>query len=316
MSSVAGDRPGDGNVPPDEHGRSRDAQGSGRPAETRSRQEYYVQLHRTVALQQSVKEQRVTAEEQAAAEKWEKDAEGSRGIWGKYQSKWPQEEAPPVDRSDDAPGTWYGDRDRNLEPADNSEVETACDRIAKREEDKISPRMRAVEAQDANRHLIGFDHRLKGRDRVKEKVFDFKNEKGHSLEKAISLVPDAIRYTFQYRESRYTQGVWADVERLKSQGFELRKLRNYWSDEEYKGINSQWIDPETGQRFEVQFHTRISFEAKQLTHDAYERLRAQPDDELEKLVLKAFQGKVSAEIPVPPAAQGIPDYTWRGRDAR
>ncbi len=115
-------------------------------------------------------------------------------------------------------------------------------------------------------------------------------------------MPDAIRYTFQYRESRYTQGVWADIERLKSQGFELRKLKNYWSDEEYKGINSQWIDPETGQRFEVQFHTRISFEAKQLTHDAYERLRAQPDDELEKLVLKAFQGKVSAEIPVPHSA--------------
>ena len=40
--------------------------------------------------------------------------------------------------------------------------------------------------------------------------------------------------------------------------------------DQYKGINSQWIDPESGQRFEVQFHTRISFEAKQLTHDAYE----------------------------------------------
>ena len=32
-------------------------------------------------------------------------------------------------------------------------------------------------------------------------------------------------------------------------------------------------EPETGQRFEVQFHTRASFEAKQLTHAAYERLR-------------------------------------------
>ena len=41
----------------------------------------------------------------------------------------------------------------------------------------------------------------------------------------------------------------------------------------YKGINSQWIEPDSGQRFEVQFHTRISFEAKQLTHPAYERLR-------------------------------------------
>ena len=44
---------------------------------------------------------------------------------------------------------------------------------------------------------------------------------------------------------------------------------------QYKGINSQWIEPDTGQRFEVQFHTGISFEAKQLTHTAYEQLRTQ-----------------------------------------
>jgi hypothetical protein len=99
-----------------------------------------------------------------------------------------------------------------------------------------------------------------------------------------------------------------DIERLKGQGFELHKLKNSWSSEEYKGINSQWIDPDTGQLFEVQFHTRISFEAKQLTHDAYERLRTQPDDELEKMVLKAFQRKVSAEVPVPHGTVGIPDY--------
>jgi hypothetical protein len=30
--------------------------------------------------------------------------------------------------------------------------------------------MRAVESQDPGRHLIGFEHRLKGRDRIKEKV--------------------------------------------------------------------------------------------------------------------------------------------------
>ena len=105
-------------------------------------------------------------------------------------------------------------------------------------------------------------------------------------------MPDAIRYTFQYREAHYTQGVWADIERLKDQGFELQKLKNSWSKEQYKGINSQWIEPETGQRFEVQFHTRISFEAKQLTHDAYERLRLDQADKFEKMVLEAFQRKV------------------------
>ncbi|HUK73640.1 MAG TPA: hypothetical protein VLW50_33660, partial [Streptosporangiaceae bacterium] len=115
--------------------------------------------------------------------------------------------------------------------------------------------------------------RLKDRDRIKEKVYDKIEEFDFSPQEAVSSVSDTIRYTFQYREANYTQSVWADIERLKGQGFELHKLRNAWSSEEYKGINSQWIEPDTGQRFEVQFHTRISFEAKQLTHDAYERIR-------------------------------------------
>ncbi len=121
-------------------------------------------------------------------------------------------------------------------------------------------------------------------------------------------MPDTIRYTFQYREARYTQGVWTDIERLKGEGFKLHTLKNSWSDDQYKGINSQWIEPETGQRFEVQFHTRISFEAKQLTHTAYERLRTKQADEFEELVLEAFQKKVTADVPVPPGAADIPDY--------
>src|SRR6185312_9622801 len=88
---------------------------------------------------------------------------------------------------------------------------------------------------------------------------------------------------FQYQAAHYTQGVWMDIERLKSQGFELQKLKNSWSDEQYKGINSQWIDRDTGQRFEVQFHSCISFEAKQLTHDAYERLSTKQADMFEEL---------------------------------
>ena len=83
-----------------------------------------------------------------------------------------------------------------------------------------------------------------------------------------------------------------------------------------KASTVQWIEPDTGQRFEVQFHTRISFEAKQLTHDAYERLRTKQADKFEQMVLEAFQKKVTADVPVPPGAADIPDYPERGTDAR
>jgi hypothetical protein len=133
-------------------------------------------------------------------------------------------------------------------------------------------------------------------------------EKGLSADEAISRVPDAIRYTLQYDEAQYAQGLIADIGRMKMQDFKLDILKNSWSSDQYKGINSQWVEPETGQRFEVQFHTRISFEAKQITHDAYERQRTLKADKFEGMVLEAFQKKVSAEVPIPPGATDIPDY--------
>ena len=318
---MGADRPDDAEMPPDEHpdrppgqndNGSRPPGSDGPVAETRSRHECYADLRAAVAAEESVTARRSAAAEQAATEKWQEKSEESRWMWTEYQRKWPPEERAPVDRSGDESGSWRGDGNRVLKPADNSQVEAACDRITDRERDTISPAMRAIESQDPDRHLVGIEHRLKGPHRIREKVCDKMEEFGFSAEKAVSSVSDAIRYTFQYREARYTQGVWADIDRLRDQGFELDKLKNSWSDDQYKGINSQWIEPDTGQRFEVQFHTRISFEGKQLTHDAYERIRTQKADEFEKMVLKAFQGKVSAEIPVPPGAADIPDY---GREA-
>ena len=318
------DQPDEADEPPDEHADHRDDQGGGdrapRPPgaepETRDREEYYVHLRRAVSADESAAAQRITAEEQAAAEKWDKSAEESRWMWGEYQRRWPPEERPQVDRSKGSPGTWYGEGNRELDPAANGRVEAACDQVTARERELISPAMRAVESQDPDRHLIGFEHRLKGHDRLKEKVYGMIKESGFSVESAVSNVPDAIRFTFQYREAHYTQGVWAEIGRLKDQGFELDKLKNFWPEEHYKGINSQWIEPDTGQRFEVQFHSRISFEAKQLTHKAYERLRTKQADKFEEMVLEAFQKKVTAEVTVPPGAADIPDYLERRKDAR
>jgi len=319
------DRPDEADVPPDGHAHHRDDQGGaggraaragGAQAETRFRQEYYADLRVAASAGESVTAQRAAAREQAAAEKWGETEKESRWMWAEYQRKWPPGERAPADRSEDPPGSWRADANRVLYPADNARVEAACDQIAEREHEKISPAMRATESQDPDRHLIGFDDRLKGRDRIKEKIYGTINDFSRSPEQAVSLVPDAIRYTFQYQEARYTQSVLADITRLRDQGFELHILKNSWSDDQYKGINSQWIEPDTGQRFEVQFHTRISYEAKQLTHGAYERIRTHQPDKFEQMVLEAFQKKVTAEVPVPPGADGIPEYPERGTDAR
>jgi hypothetical protein len=304
---VEADLPDEADESPDGNTDRRDDQDDGgdpanRPgnadAEPRNREEYYADLRTAVSTEESTTARRITAEEKAAAEKWGKQTAESRWIWSEYQRRWPQEDRPPVDRSDD-------------DPEVDAQVDAACDRITALERHKISPAMRAIEGQDPDRRLVGFEDRMKGRDRIKEKALAITESLDRTAEQAVFLIPDTLRYTLQYREARYTQGVWMDIGRLNDQGFVLQKLRNYWSDDKYTGINSQWIEPDSGQRFEVQFHTSISFEAKQLTHLAYERLRTpQPNkpDKFEQMVLEAFEKKVAADVPVPPGATDIPDY--------
>jgi hypothetical protein len=87
--------------------------------------------------------------------------------------------------------------------------------------------------------------------------------------------------------------------------------RNSWADSQYKGINTRWRTPE-GQLFEVQLHTPDSFRAKQLTHGAYERIRAPTTSDQERERLHAFQRQVCESIPVPAEVATILDYRKRG----
>lgn len=187
-------------------------------------------------------------------------------------------------------------------------IDQGCARVREVEENVTTPAMRRIESEDPTRHLAGLDHRLKGESRLTEKVTEAMEERGWSAAQAFGLVKDAIRYTFQYSEEGYARGVKADCERLQANGFDPVDRKNTWEDADYKGVNSRWRDPETSQIFEVQFHTEASFEAKQETHAAYERLRGHPEDENEVRRLRAYQREITAGIPVPPGAPDIPSY--------
>jgi hypothetical protein len=184
-------------------------------------------------------------------------------------------------------------------------ISRGCDHVRETEETTVTPAMRRIEAEDPDRCLIGLEYRLKGADRIEEKVSKAMTERGRTADEAFAEMKDAIRYTFQYPEDRYAGGVRADVERLKDEGFELAEFRNAWADPEYKGINSRWRIPDNGQLFEVQFHTESSFEAKQETHTAYERLRTLPPDHEDVHELRAYQREVCAKIPIPQEASEL-----------
>jgi hypothetical protein len=188
-------------------------------------------------------------------------------------------------------------------------VDQGYARVREIEEKAVTPAMRRIEAEAPGRRLAGLEHRLKGKDRLTEKITEAVEERGHTVDEAFGLVKDAIRYTFCYPDDRYTDGVYADCGRLEDAGFERRDRRNSWEQAEYKGINSRWQVPGTGQIFEVQFHTQASLDAKEETHWAYERLRGFPENEEEVRDLHAYQREVTSKVAIPHGAPEIPNYS-------
>ena len=228
---------------------------------------------------------------------WDEALPALREAWTEHERRYPHSERSQPTLEPD--GSWRSG-DLELTAKRNAEVDHGCERIREIGEAVIIPGMRAVEAEDSSRCLVGFDHRFKGADRLKEKVADQLSARPNlTTTQALDLVPDVVRFTFQYDEGSYATGMRKDVERLEARGFIPLEHRDTWTSDQYRGINSRWQEPESGLAFEVQFHTRISYEAKELTHPAYERKRSGAQDP-ELTELEAFQSRVCAMIPIPP----------------
>ena len=257
----------------------------------------------------------VEAAYQAAADRdaWAEAAPRLRAEWEGHKQRYPQRvRASPHTAAD---GTWTCGEHRRLDPEQNTEVSKAHADLADEAGRHILPAMRRIEAADPRRGLAGLEHMVKGEDRLKEKLADaWHGRPALTVGQVLSMVPDAIRFTLSYNSEHYAEGVLADVDRLKAEGFELIRLKNLWDADQYKGINSQWFRAETGTRFEMQFHTPESLEAKELTHGAYARLRAsaalplEEQDLVEDQALESFQRRVNALIATPAGTDRIKDF--------
>ena len=230
-----------------------------------------------------------------------------------YRTHWPADRPTVPDRSADPPGSFRSRGGFYLSPERHAEAVAAIGRV-REAEPAISADMRTVEQE--NRHggrLEGFEHRLKGDDRLKEKVAEkLEAEPRMPVAEAVREVADAVRFTCCFQPENYASGHNENRERLESRGYEMYYSKNSWTDPEYKGINTRWVTPD-GQRFEVQFHTLESFHAKHhVTHAAYERIRDPSASRSELRELHAFQREVCSRIRVPEGAVDIPDYRKEG----
>jgi hypothetical protein len=247
------------------------------------------------------------------------DGKDQRSYWDEAQRflevradlerRWPAEQHPAVDRSADPPGSYRSDSGFYLSPERHADTIAAIGRV-REAEPTISADVKATEQENTyGGWLEGFDFRLKGEDRLKEKVAEkLEAEPRITTGEALREVADGIRYTYCFLPENYARGYYDIKKQLESCGYEMYHSKNSWTDPEYKGINARWATP-GGQRFEVQFHTPESFHAKHhVTHASYERIRDPATSRSELRELHAFQREVCSRIRVPDGAADIPNY--------
>ena len=181
----------------------------------------------------------------------------------------------------------------------------------------LTPAMRRVEARLDHGSLVPDTEKfaLKSPDRFKEKLAKMvMRYPERTSEQLSSAIHDGIRYSFIIDTSKYVQAVGDAQAMLTEEGYELRVLNPSWDDPDYKGVNSRWRDRDSGVLFEIQFHTWESWEAKQATHDIYEKLcdpRTAPDQHSQ---LAAEQRRITAGITIPNGATAIPSYKAKEAD--
>jgi hypothetical protein len=236
--------------------------------------------------------------------------------WTDHVRRWPAElVAAVVDRSKDPAGSWRGDGNQYLDPEQHPRSNEVIAKLG-RTEGEITGHVKEAERENAfGGWLEGLEYRLKGEDRLKEKIAtELSITPAMKPEDAISKINDAVRYTFCFEFANYSDGYWDVKQRLEAREHRMVYSKNHWRDDpEYKGINTRWATME-GQRFEVQFHTAESYHAKQeVTHGSYERLRNPLTEDDERAELEAFQREVSSWVMVPKGARDIPDYGTKGR---
>ena len=91
--------------------------------------------------------------------------------WRTLKEKYGYEERPePTPQADG--GSWRGKGGRTLDAASNAEIDFGYARIREVGENVIAPAILRIAAEDPTRTLAGFDRRIKGEDRLKEKVAD------------------------------------------------------------------------------------------------------------------------------------------------
>ena len=153
--------------------------------------------------------------------------------------------------------------------------------------------------------LEGTDFRIKSPASLSEKVYERARMEGCSTTSALKNLKDALRYTVILKSSdefdNYVPGTRQFILNLIHY-LTLIKFKNYWKieDDPYQGINSALRYSGANIAFEVQFHTKESYDLKNgRGHELYEKTRAVDTPYAVRVDALKESFKLSKELHVP-----------------
>jgi hypothetical protein len=172
---------------------------------------------------------------------------------------------------------------------------------ARENEPTITADLRAV-AQQVSAEMVGLENKFKAEEALIRKLIDAAGGDIQKLWRKSKTVNDVLRYTFVWPPDLYAEGFRRTLEYLRQLGYRIPEHRiwNAWEnigtafDKGYRGINVTVVYSQN-RKFELQFHTKASFELKTETHHFYEEMRdknisGERETELTAIMLKMAAG--------------------------
>lgn len=145
--------------------------------------------------------------------------------------------------------------------------------------------------------MYGLQNRIKTKDSYLRKIRLEYNPDGNTYE-----VKDIIRYTLGTENpDNLVEKMNASIAGFNEMGYNTVVLKNTWNSTKnpYRGINTMVVAP-NGQKFEVQYHTRESYDTKEQMHKLYEDWRIIEDKTSEEAIeLSKEMASLSKRLTVP-----------------
>ncbi|MBP3339792.1 MAG: minor capsid protein [Lachnospiraceae bacterium] len=158
-------------------------------------------------------------------------------------------------------------------------------------------------AEQSGMKLIGLEYRVKDKDSYLDKIAR-EYKPGYHYE-----VKDTVRYTMIAEPKQFAEKTLKSMEKFGEDGNKVCQVKNLWLNKKnpYNGVNT-FVQDSKGNKFEVQYHTADSFEAKQKAHKMYEQIRKGELSSIEMRDLSLEMKKIFDSVETPNGIERVKSY--------